>query len=74
MLPQFDDPRDAEDACKELDGIEMDREQITDPGLKIRVQISNGGGGGSRGKGGGGGGYDGDDRCVKTHARANRCR
>ena len=25
---EFEDHRDAEDACKELDGIEMDREQI----------------------------------------------
>ena len=58
---EFDDPRDADDACKELDGKEMDQERITDPGNRIRVQLSNGGKGGGGGGGGSRGGRD-DDR------------
>merc|ERR1712072_818867 len=49
----YDDPRDAEDATREMDGRELDRERLTDPYQKIRVEVSQGGGGGK-----GGGRYD----------------
>ena len=49
---EFEDPRDADDAVRECDGQEMDQERITEPGKRIKVQISTGG----RGGGGGGGG------------------
>merc|ERR1711934_770254 len=52
----FEDPRDADDAVKEMDGKELDRERITESGQRIRVEVSHG-----KGKGGGrGGGYDRD--------------
>ena len=55
---EFEDPRDADDAVRECDGQEMDQERITEPGKRIKVQISTGGRGGGGG-GGGGGGYGG---------------
>merc|ERR1711959_335211 len=54
----FEDDRDAEDAVRDLDGREMDREHLTAPHQRIKVEVSRGRGGGG---GGGGRGYD-DDR------------
>jgi len=49
---EMEDPRDAEDAVKELDGARI-------CGSKVRVEMSRGGGPGGRGgRGGGGGDYD----------------
>merc|ERR1711934_637739 len=53
----YDDPRDAEDCVREMDGKEMDRERLTERGQRLRVEVSHG-----KGKGGGGRdrGYDRD--------------
>merc|ERR1711966_20701 len=57
----FEDPKDAEDAVKEIDGQELERERLTERGQRVRCEVSHG-----RGKGGGGGrgndrgGYDRD--------------
>merc|ERR1712216_795682 len=45
----YGDPRDAEDAVRELDGREMDRERLTDAFQKVRVEVSQSGGGGGGG-------------------------
>merc|ERR1711865_1091987 len=48
----FEDPKDAEDCVKDTDGTELDREKLTDPGQRVRVEVSHGrskGGGGDRG-------------------------
>lgn len=56
----YDDSRDAEDAVRELDGKELDRERLTDAYQRIRCEISRSGGGGKGG--GGGGGKGGQER------------
>eukprot|EP00658_Telonema_sp_P-2_P052576 TRINITY_DN407_c0_g2_i2.p2 TRINITY_DN407_c0_g2~~TRINITY_DN407_c0_g2_i2.p2 ORF type:complete len:162 (+),score=19.53 TRINITY_DN407_c0_g2_i2:130-615(+) len=58
----FEDPRDAEDAVRELDGKELDREKLTEDGQRIRVEVSHGRGKGSGGGRGGGYDRDRDDR------------
>jgi hypothetical protein len=63
---EFADARDAEDACKDMDGQELDKERVTNAGTKIKVQISNGGGRG--GGGGGGGGYRGGGYAIWTQS------
>merc|ERR1712216_81714 len=55
----FEDDRDADDACRELDGREMDREHLTPPHERIKVEVSRGRGGGGGGGGDGGGGFGG---------------
>ena len=59
---EFEDARDAEDACKEMDGQDLSADGITEAGRQIKVQISNGGGGGGGGGGYRGGGERRDDR------------
>lgn len=64
---EMEDPRDAEDAVKELDGTRI-------CGSKVRVEMSRGGGGGRGGRGGGGGGGGGggdyDRRRERTRSRS----
>merc|ERR1712072_704358 len=64
----FDDPRDAEDAVRDMYGKELDRERLTEPGQRIRVEVSHG-----KGKGGGrGGGYDRRDDRRDDYDRRDR--
>merc|ERR1711865_121974 len=58
----FEDPKDAEDCVKDMDGQELDRERLTDAGQRCRVEVSHGRSKGSGGDRGGGGGDRGGDR------------
>merc|ERR1719345_383244 len=71
----FEDPKDAEDCVKDTDGTELDREKLTDPGQRVRVEVSHGrskGGGGDRGGGGGGRDRRDDDRGRRDDRRDDR--